>query len=81
MKDLSHHRGYLQKKVIQGTKSSVVNAQVEKPLKFRYDHEIPCWEPKDEVAIQEKAAKEALRDSIRLKRVAKPRKERKVLQY
>jgi hypothetical protein len=81
MKDLSHHRAHLQKKVIKDAKSSPIALSEKKPLKFRFDHEMPYWEPKSELEQQKKAEKEASRDALRLNRVAKARKERKVLQY
>jgi hypothetical protein len=81
MKDLSHHRGHLQRKVIQEAKKEAVDLKENKPLKLRHDHEVPYWEPKDEALSLKKAEDEAKRDAIRETRVAKVRKERKVLAY
>ena len=81
MKDLSHHRVHLQKKVMKDAKYAIIEVSEKKPLKFRYDQDVPYWEPKDELEQQKKAEREALRDALRLKRVPKVRKERKVLKY
>jgi hypothetical protein len=82
MKDLSHHRNHLLKKVIRQASNEEGSVKsIGKPLKFRSDLEVPYWEPINESEKKLKEEKNTLRNLARKSRVAKVKKERKVLQY
>jgi hypothetical protein len=82
MKDLSHHRNHLQKKVIRQASHEEGSVKtIDKPLKVRGDLDVPYWDPVDEAEKKLKSEKIALRNLARKSRVAKVKKERKVLQY